>query len=176
MEPIVENVYITDEKALLEIQYSRMRVFRICITAYFLYVLCQAIPALIFYQDFSLLFTLTLCIVVTVFTWLQPALLVKNSMKANRWFYDNTLPEYKITFTQEHIVCSRGRSTMTVPYEKITNARFFKRSLVLRAGGYAEIHLLHGAYTVGSRDVLLDLLRARCPDLKLPPWDWEHHS
>ena len=91
----------------------------------------------------------------------------KNMLK----YYDGTIPEVVVRFG-ETITFTQRDSVTTIPYNKLKQVSILKDGVMLHnelGGGYV---VANGGFTKGSKQEMLALLREKCPNAKLPDWQW----
>lgn len=101
----------------------------------------------------------------------MPRRYARKALKKKLEYYNGTNPPMTVQFGEE-IVFRDLDSLQTIPYSKVKNLYMLKGYLCIRT----EMNAWHAfpmtGFTKGSPRELTDFLREKCPQLKLPDWQW----
>ena len=167
-----ENVYTDSEEMTREINIKiGMRKVKIWL---WVYLALGMYTALFLLPDGNPWHWVTLLICVGYIGWilLQPIYYAKRYIKKSKAYYNGVIPQTVVRFGEEVVTVAHGDSVASVPYDKIDKAHFLKHSIMLRAGKMASVIISPSGFTKGTLREFQEFLGRKCPNLKLPEWQW----
>ena len=172
MDIFFENIYTDNPQIMLEVAKILPRPRRtIWLTVYWV---LAVLYGLIVVFDGSLKNWCLFLFFVGYLIWfiLLPRTRTRKYMKSITKYYNGTIPQTRILFTGDKIISQSGEDHTATPYDKLVKVHFGKYAIIFTVEGNASIFLSTHGFTRGTVPEFLDFLHTKCPQLKLPNWQW----
>ena len=171
MEYYFENVYTDSEEMIQEINAKiGTRKIRRWIWVY----LAIAVFYLLFFLPgggFLSWLIFFVCIGYIVWLLCLPLYRTKKYFKKMKEYYGE-IPQIVVRFGEDAVTTTYTDSCWSVPYEKITRIRFLTHSIVLQANGVSTVAVSPSGFTKGTLPEFRAFVKQKCPNAKLPDWQW----
>ena len=172
MEYTIENVYV-DSEHLLRQAYGhilRKRQILLTVTSAILGVLF-AFAWIVLERTIWLLLAVVY-VALAVWYWFVPYRTAKKVYKKMLKIHDGDIPPTTVRFG-EKIFFDAGTSTSEMAYKKLKSVVFCNDCILIQ-NEVGEAYLVaNDGFTKGSKQELIAFLKEKCPQLKLPDWQWQ---
>lgn len=172
MEYTIENVYVDSER-LLRQAYGyvlRKRQILLTVTSVILGVLF-AFAGVVLEKTICLL-AAAVYVVLAVWYWLLPYRVAKKAYKSMLKIHDGDIPPTTVRFG-EKIFFDAGTSTSEMAYNKLKSVSLRNDCILIRNEVGGVYLIANDGFTKGTKQELLAFLKEKCPQLKLPDWQWQ---
>lgn len=167
MEVLFENVYTDSEEMMMELYHRASRRNRYIWLAVYLLLIIWYINMIMSIDWLILWAGLIFLIAYSVYLLCVPMINTKRYFKRVRQYHDGMVPQTQVQFTEKKILVENGRSSQTVPYDKLDKAWIMKHCIRLDAGKMALVAIKPECFTKGTAEEFMQFLREKCPDLKI---------
>ena len=171
MEYLIENVYIDSEKLLRQVYEKILRKRQV------LWTVTMAVMSVLFLfggvvlKDALYQVGAAGYMALAVWFWLLPRRMARKAHKKMLKFYDGVIPETVVRFGETITLTQADRFT-TIPYNKLKRVSVLKDCLLLHDEIGGVYFLSNDGFTKGGKQDMLALLKEKCPNVKLPDWQW----
>lgn len=171
MEYLFENIYVDTEK-LLRQTYKKILKKKVLI-----WTAVSVVMGLLFlfagvvldkpvYRWGSLIY-----VVLAVWYLLWPHRIARKAYKNMLKFYDGVIPETVVRLA-DAITLTQGETVTTIPYNKLKQVSILDDCLLLHNEIGGAYIVSNDGFTKGTKQEMLAFLKEKCPQLKLPDWQW----
>ena len=171
MEYLFENIYVDTEKLLRQTYQEILKKKVLIRTAIavvmgLLFLFAGVVLDRPVYRWGSLIY-----VVLAMQYLLWPYRVARKAYKDMLKLHDGTIPSTIVRFGDK-ITLSQGDTFLTMPYSKLKTVSFLKDCILLHNEVGGCYIVANDGFTKGSKQELAAFLREKCPQLKLPDWQW----
>lgn len=172
MEYTIENVYVNSERLLRQAYGYVLRKRRIFLTVTSVILSILFAFAWIVLERTVYLVAAVVYVALAVWYWLLPYRVAKKAYKSMLKIHDGDIPPTIVRFG-EKIFFDAGTSTSEMAYNKLKSVSFCNDCILIQNEVGSAYLLANDGFTKGSKQELMAFLKEKCPQLKLPDWQWQ---
>ena len=171
MEYTIENVYVDTEKLVRQMHKKLLRKRSVFWTS------AMAVMGFLFLfvglvlDRTAYLWGAAAYAALAVWYLFMPYRTSKKAYKKMLQYYDGNILETVVRFG-DAIVFTQGDTVSSIPYNKLKQVSFLDDCILLHNEVGGVYLLANDGFTKGSKQEMLAFLREKCPNLKLPDWQW----